>query len=201
MNINERIFKDALSNNREERRTNIARETSSVKPLKGSQVIEPLLANIQAQGNLKHFSFLALNNLTIQKQLAAEASNKEKFVELVLRLGKYYGCKFTDSEVRAIPGTWEAHDESELIEALLSFSKKGLEAFLTEAKRNSSLFEKLGALNFDSNFPELLVKLGNSLGYSFTIEEVKEASKNLLSETPEPPPPSKTYKMIGRIWA
>jgi hypothetical protein len=105
------------------------------------------IKGISIKRNLLYFSLLVLNDPDLQEELKAETNkDKDKFLECLIELGKRNNRQFTEQDVKAIPGTWEAQSAKELLATFLDLPKvlKGsLEQFLTTVKNNSSLQDKL----------------------------------------------------------
>lgn len=156
------------------------------------QLIDDLLNNIKAKGDLKHFSFIILNDAALQEKLK-QFPDKESCLKYILQLGQESGCKFTEDEIKKLTGSWSAESAEELVSILLNLSAGGLEKCLTDIKNDSSLQHHFKQ-GVGQNFTEFLVQLGQKNGYTFTIKEVDEATHGILYEiidaptTPSPAP-------------
>lgn len=108
------------------------------------------IKGISIKRNLLELSLLVLNDPALQEKLKTETdktgTDKAKFVKYVIELGKKKNHPFTEEDVEAIPGSWEAQSAKELLAIFLDFpqvSQGSFEQFLTTLKNNSSLQDKL----------------------------------------------------------
>jgi Protein of unknown function (DUF1565)/Nif11 domain len=149
----------------------------STKHQKKLQFIDKLLTSIKATGSLKHFAFIVQNDIDLQKALM-QATNKRTCVDLMVELGKQYGCKFAVEDIKNIPGSWSANSVKQLVSLLLDLANGGLEHFLTAIKNDPALQRQLDR-DTDENFTKFLVQLGQENGYTFTARDVEEVIEGI----------------------
>jgi hypothetical protein len=185
----------------EEARKLIRRTLNSVEnSIKGSDSVLTI-KGIPIKGNLLYFFSLVMNDQALHDKLKAE-TDKGKLLKLLVELGKKNDCKFTEQDVEAIPGSWQAQSAQQLLSVFLNLAKGSIEQFLVTVKNNPPLQEKLMeafldkekvsleqfATDFQDNpawqkklrmapnkesFVKQAVDLGNQNCYQFTDKEVQ----------------------------
>jgi len=185
----------------DESRKLIRRTIDSVeKSIKGSNSVVTR-KGIPIKGNLLYFFSLVLNDQALHNKLKAE-TNKDKLLKRLVELGKKNDYQFTEQDVEAIPGSWQAQSAEQLLSMFLNLAKGSIEQFLVTVKNNPPLQDKLmeafldkekvsleqfatdlqdnpawqkklrTALNKES-FVKQAVELGNQNCYQFTDKEVQ----------------------------
>ncbi|NEP51794.1 MAG: Nif11 family protein [Moorea sp. SIO3C2] len=178
MNIHQAIYRTIAKKKSKPPSTSEAEPTVQL-----TEIVDKLLAKLQKQGNLQHFSWVVQNDPNLQAELN-KITDKGAFVEQLLALAKTQGgYNFAAQDVMTMPGSWSANSVEELISAFYTLAQGSLEHFLTDVKQDPALqqklSEKLQTTTDKDNLAQVLVKLGKAEGYSFTAEDVEEVAQGI----------------------